>query len=129
MPPRDLFERTRLFTLAVLSFCRELPPTREAQEAAGQLRCAANSVRSNYRAARKGRSRAEFVSKLGTVAEEADECLDWLEYFRDGRIRHDPALIEEARALARIFATAARTARSNSDRPGVNRRAPRAILQ
>jgi four helix bundle protein len=71
-------------------------------------------VRSNYRAARKGRSRAEFQAKLGTVAEEADECLDWLEYFRDGCIQHDPALIEEARALTKIFSTSVRTARENT---------------
>ena len=76
MPSRDLRERTRVFALAVRKFCRKLPMTAEAQEAATQLRRAANSVRSNYRASRKGRSRAEFEAKLGTVAEEADECLD-----------------------------------------------------
>ena len=59
-----------------------LPATKEAQEAASQLRRAANAVRSNYRAARKGRSRAEFEAKLGTVWEEADECVDWLEYLK-----------------------------------------------
>lgn len=73
-------------------------------------------MRSNYRAARKGRSRAEFVAKLGTVAEESDECLDWLEYFRDGRIQHDPKLIEEARELTKIFAKAVHTARTNTNR-------------
>jgi four helix bundle protein len=114
MPPHDLVERTRLFALSILTFCRRLPPASEAQEAAGQLRRAANSVRSNYRAARKGRSRAEFQAKLGTVAEEADECLDWLEYLRDGCIQHDPALIEEARALTKIFSTSVRTARENT---------------
>ena len=116
MAPRDLFERTRLFALSVLTFCRRLPETCEAQEAAEQLRRAANSVRSNYRAARKGRSRAEFQAKLGTVSEEADECLDWLEYFRDAGIRDDPALIEEARELAKVFATSVRTARANTNR-------------
>ena len=73
-------------------------------------------MRSNYRAALKGRSRAEFQARLGTVAEEADECLDWLEYFRDSRIQHDPELINEARALAKIFATSVRTARENTNR-------------
>jgi four helix bundle protein len=116
MAPRELLERTRLFALSVLTFCRCLPNTHEAREAAGQLRRAANSVRSNYRAARKGRSRAEFQAKLGTVSEEADECLDWLEYLRDARIRNDPALIEEARELAKIFATSVRTTRANTSR-------------
>ena len=111
MHPWDLRERTRLFALAVLHFCRELPRTAEAQEAAEQLRRAANSVRMNYRAARRGRSRREFVAKLGVVLEEADECVGWLEYFRDARIRDDGALLREAEELARIFAAALRTAR------------------
>ena len=102
MPPRELIERTRVFALAVLTFCRRLPPTDEAREAGRQLRRAANSVRSNYRAARKGRSRAEFEAKLGLVWEEADECVDWLEYLRDGGIRHDPPLLQEAQEIARI---------------------------
>ncbi|MGH9253740.1 MAG: hypothetical protein ACRD3C_04140 [Vicinamibacterales bacterium] len=50
------------------------------------------------------------------ISEEADECLDWLEYFRDGRIQHDPLLVEEARELAKIFATSVRTARANTNR-------------
>lgn len=116
MAPRDLMERTRSFALSVLDFCRRLPETLEAQEAAGQLRRAANSMRSNYRAARKGRSRAEFQAKLGVAAEEADECVDWLEYFRDGRIRTDAALIQEAQELAKILATSVRTARTNTNR-------------
>ena len=116
MPPRDLTERTRLFALAVLRFCRGLPTTREAQEAASQLRRAANAVRSNYRAARRGRSRAEFQAKLGTVFEEADECVDGLQYFRDAHIREDAALLQEAEELARIFARSVSTARRNTAR-------------
>jgi len=116
MPPHNLHERTRLFALAVLGFCRRLPKTDEAQETARQLRRAANSVRSNYRSARKGRSRAEFQAKLGTVAEEADECVDCLEYLRDGKIQHDVALIQEARELASIFSKSLRTARDDRNR-------------
>jgi four helix bundle protein len=114
--PRDLRERTRLFALAVRKFCRRLPGTDEAREAARQLRRAANSVRSNYRASRKGRSRAEFEAKLGTVAEEADECLDWLEYLRDAGIRHDAVLIDEASQLTRIFVASVKTAKANTSR-------------
>ena len=116
MPPRDLVQRTRLFALAVVAFCRRLPATPEAREAAGQLRRAANSVRSNYRAARRGRSRAEFQAKLGTVFEEADECVDCLEYLHDAGIQRDPALLQEAKELASIFARSVKTARENTER-------------
>jgi len=116
MPPRDLTERTRLFALAVMLFCRQLPNTDEAREAAGQLRRAANAVRSNYRAARRGRSRAEFQAKLGTVFEEADECADCLQYLQDAGIRQDPRLLQEAKELASIFAQSVKTARENTER-------------
>ena len=64
-----------------------------------------------YRAARRGRSRAEFQAKLGTVFEEADEAADWLHQasFRDSGIRHDATLVE-GRALARIFVASIKTA-------------------
>jgi four helix bundle protein len=116
MPPRDLQERTRLFAIAVVRFCRQLPNTDEAQEEARQLRRAATAVRRNYRAARRGRSRAEFEAKLGTVFEEADECVDCLESLRDTRIRTDAALINEARELASIFGKSVSTARKNTRR-------------
>jgi four helix bundle protein len=116
MPPRDLQERTRLFALAVIRFCRTLPHTEEAHEEGDQLRRAATAVRRNYRAARRGRSRAEFESKLGTVFEEADECVDCLEALRDARIKTDEGLIQEARELASIFARSVSTARKNSRR-------------
>ena len=116
MPPWELHSRTRLFALSVVRFCRSLPKTEEAREAARQLRRAANSVRSNYRASRKGRSRAEFEAKLGIVWEEADECVDWLEYLRDANIANRPELLQEARELAKIFATALKTSRRNTQR-------------
>ncbi len=113
MPPWDLMERTRRFALAVLQFCRRFPHTDEAQEAASQLRRAATSARSNYRAARRGRSRAEFRAKLHTAFEEADECVDWLEYLRDAGIQEDAVLLQEAKEMASILATAVRTSRGN----------------
>jgi four helix bundle protein len=116
MPPYELKERTRLFALAVVQFCRRLPKTDEAREAARQLRRAANSVRSNYRASRNGRSRDEFASRLAEAYEEADECRDWLEYLADAEIRSCPELLEEARALTRILAASLRTTRLNSAR-------------
>jgi len=111
MPPWDLVERTRQFALDVLRFYRTLPPTTEARDAGRQLLRAATSTRSNYRSARRSRSRAEFRSKLQVAFEEADECVDWLEYLRDGRIEHHAALLREAQEIASILAAAVRSAR------------------
>jgi len=109
-------DRTRLFALAVVKFCRRLPRTDEAREAARQLRRAANSVRSNYRASRNGRSRDEFASRLAEAYEEADECRDCLQYLAEANISSSPELIEEARALTRILAASLKTTRINSAR-------------
>ncbi len=116
MPPYDLRERTRLFALSVVKFCRTLPKTDEAKEAARQLREAANSARSNYRTSRKGRSREEFQSKLQVACEEADESVDWLEYLQDAKIKSDPALLQEGREIASILTTAVKTARATTAR-------------
>lgn len=116
MPPRDLLERTRLFSHAVLNFCRLLPKTDEAQEIARQLRRAGNSVRSNYRASKNGRSRDEFAAKLGEVYEEADEARDWLQYLHDAGIGSDSALLQEAQELTKIFSKSVQTANENNRR-------------
>jgi four helix bundle protein len=110
MPAWDLMERTREFALSVLACYRNLPDTPEARDAGRQLLRSATSARSNYRAARRSRSRAAFRAKLQIAYEEADEAADWLEYLKDGRIHHDPLLLQEARELASILAAAVRTA-------------------
>ena len=45
----------------------------------GQLLRAGTGVAWNYRAACRGKSKADFIAKLGTVIEEADESDFWLE--------------------------------------------------
>jgi four helix bundle protein len=44
-----------------------------------QLLRSGTSVGANYRSACRGRSRAEFLAKIGVVVEEADESIYWLE--------------------------------------------------
>jgi four helix bundle protein len=80
------------------------------------LRRAANGTRSNYRSARKGRSRAEFLATLGVARDEADECVDWLEYLRDTHIAHNAVLIEESKQLVAILTTSVKTASRNANR-------------
>jgi four helix bundle protein len=130
MAPRDLIDRTRAFSIAVVRFCRTLPKTDEAQEAARQLRRAATSVRSNYRAARNGRSRAEFAAKLGLVYEEADEARDWLEFLAEIGVANNQPLRQEALELTRIFAKSLGTTNENTRRmrgaPPSRRTPPRA---
>ena len=73
----------------------------------------------NYRTATRGRSRAEFIAKLGIVVEEADETLGWLELMGQinlGRSSEYNWLRGEAAELLAIFAKAQKTAKENSRR-------------
>ncbi len=66
----------------------------------------------NYRAGCRGRSAAEFIAKLGTVLEEADESVFWLELIVEGQLlsaKRVEALISEGNELTSIFFAARRT--------------------
>jgi four helix bundle protein len=80
MNAEDLKRRTKAFALRILKLAAALPNTIEGKAIGGQLVRAGTSVGANYRAACRGRSRAEFIAKIGTVEEESDESAFWLEH-------------------------------------------------
>tara|TARA_R100001015_G_C4559469_1_gene119598 strand:- start:370 stop:597 length:228 start_codon:yes stop_codon:yes gene_type:complete len=64
------------------------------------------SVGANTRAAFRGRSKKEFVAKLGIVVEESDECIYWLEMLSDEENVDKKELLrlqKEATSLMKIF--------------------------
>lgn len=68
-----------VFAANVIALCAEVRKLPTGRTPADQLLDAATSVGANYRASSRARSRAEFVAKLGIVAEEIDESVYWLE--------------------------------------------------
>ena len=114
--PEQLRERTKKFANRIVKLFRALPRTGEAEVIGKQLLRAGTSVGANYRAACRGRSRAEFASKLGVVVEEADETVYWLELLSENTIvppRKLEDLLREAHELTAIFTAARRTTRNN----------------
>jgi len=112
MKSAELQQRTKGFALRVLKLIEQLPNTIGGRVLANQVARSATSVGANYRAACRARSRAEFASKLGTVAEEADESLYWLELIRDGNFVAEKklaSLVSEADELTAIFTAGRRT--------------------
>ena len=113
MKSAELQQRTKAFALRVLNLIEYLPDTIGGRVVANQLARSATSVGANYRAACRGRSRAEFASKLGTVTEEADESLYWLELIHDGELipqKNIISLLREADELTAIFTSGRRSA-------------------
>jgi len=68
---------------------------------------------------RRARSRAEFIAKIGLVAEEADESEHWLDVLEESGTASGPeldSLRQESRELRAIFVASATTARKNHRR-------------
>ena len=94
-----------------------LPKTTAGRAIGNQLVRSGTSVGANYRAACRGRSKAEFIAKIGTVAEEADESAFWLEMIIEGGLLKSElvsALHQEAEELAAILTASGRTAKTNN---------------
>lgn len=84
-----------------------LPKTPKGRAIASQLVRSGTSVAANYRAACRGRSKAEFISKLGVAEEEADETALWLELIIADRLLPEKkvdSLLREANELTAILA-------------------------
>src|ERR1700704_6452028 len=117
MTPEELRARTKLFALRVVKVYRSLPRTADAQVMGKQLLRCGTSVAANYRASCRARSRAEFVARIGIVAEEADESGFWLEMLVDAEIvRIDllKDLLRESKELTAIFTATQQTTRKRS---------------
>lgn len=107
MNAEELKKRTKQFALRILKLVAALPNSIQGRAIGGQLVRAGTSVGANYRSACRGRSRAEFIAKLGVVEEEADESAYWLELIIEGKVLKPmlvAPLLTEANELVRIMA-------------------------
>ena len=75
----DLKKRTKEFIKQVIIAYQKLPKSDAIRDIGRQFLRSGSSVGANTRSAFRGRSRKEFIAKLGIVIEEADECLFWME--------------------------------------------------
>jgi four helix bundle protein len=108
--------RTKAFAVQVINFFVKLPKTDEARIVGRQLLRSGTSVAANYRAVCRAKSRADFISKMGTVVEETDETLLWLELLEEAEVCANPKvklLKTETDELLLIFATSLATAKSH----------------
>lgn len=101
----------------MIAFVDSLPRKRVTEVIGRQLLRSATSVGSNYRAACRAKSQADFIAKMGIVEEEADESLYWMELLIEaGIVENDliSSLMAEADELVAIIIASIKTARGKS---------------
>ncbi len=122
----ELKKRTKKFAFDIIRLCSGLPDARPIRHVIGQIIRSSSSTAANYRSACRAKSRADFISKLGIVEEEADESVFWIEMLRDvaqagivkleaQTIRELSRLENEANQLVAITVTSRKTARANTE--------------
>jgi four helix bundle protein len=115
--PEELRDRSKKFALRIIRLFRSLPYRTDTQVLGKQLLRCGTSVAANYRAVCRARSKAEFIARIGIVAEEADEAVLWLELLiESGVVPEEKAgeLLVEARQLAAIFTSSQQTSKRGS---------------
>ncbi len=115
--PRDLKVRTKEFALRIIRMYSKLPKTDTAAQVLGkQVLRSGTSVGANYREASRGRSKAEFSSKIGDCLKEIEETQYWLELLVDaGCVTSEKMadLLDETRQLTAIFTTIDKNAKQD----------------
>jgi four helix bundle protein len=132
MKNEDLKQRTKRFALSMIKLVESLPRTRTAEVLGRQLLRSGTSVAANYRSARRAKSPADFVCKMGIVEEEADESALWLELLAEAQtIAQDKVAshLKEASELTAIAVASVNTARRSSDVPRSALRVPRSAFR
>jgi len=123
MNEQKLKDRTKQFGLRILTLVDALPKTTAGRAIGNQLVRSGTSVGANYRASCRSRSKAEFIAKIGIVAEEAVESAFWLEMIMEGGLLESELvsiLHQEAEELTAIFTASGRTAKQNNQQSTIN---------
>lgn len=111
--------RTKQFALRAIKLVGNLPHDTTLNVLDRQLLRAGTSVGANYRAVCRSKSVADFISKMSTVEEEADESGCWMELLVDaGKIKAAKtcSLLQEANELTAIAVSSINTARKSQSR-------------
>jgi len=105
----DLKQRTKLFALQVIRMYTELPKRDTVASILGkQVVRSGTSVGANYREASRGRSKAEFIAKIGDCLREIKETEYWLELLVESKLVPETkmdCIMDETRQLIAIFTT------------------------
>jgi four helix bundle protein len=86
--------RTKRIGIEVIKLVDELPKKMSVLVISKQILRCSTSVGSNYRAACRAKSDADFLNKLRIVEEESDETSFWLEVLEEANLT-EPSRVEK----------------------------------
>jgi four helix bundle protein len=112
---QDLKTRYKKSAIDVASLIQKLPKNTINIAYCNQLIRSSSSPGTNYRAALRGKSTADFINKLKIVEEELDESIYFLElllYFNDAFKEEIEKLMKEGNELLAITVKSIQTSRS-----------------
>lgn len=104
----EIRERLRVFALNILNLSEDIPGSTRGKVINYQLTKSGTSAYANFRAALRGRSKAEFFSKLSISTEEADESEMWLDLLISSKILNNELaqqLYEESVEIIKILSS------------------------
>jgi four helix bundle protein len=104
----EIRSRSRLFSVNIYKMLTTIKLNDLNRIPVKQLMRSATSVAANFSSATRGRSDAEFYSKICIVTEECDECLFWIDFLAETgltTIAEIGVLRNEADELLRIFSS------------------------
>jgi four helix bundle protein len=120
MGESDLKLRTKESALGIIRLFSELPKRTEAQILGRQLFRSGTSVGAQYREATRGKSTADFISKIEGSLQELEESEYWLEllaesgFYLEEKLR---SLKRETGELKGIFISIVRNTKAKSKPP------------
>lgn len=120
MNKEDLKNRTKQYALRIIKLVEELPKTTTGRAISNQLIRSGTSIGANYRSALRARSKVEFIAKIGTVIEEADESAFWLEIIIESRLLKEElvkSILQETNELTAIFVSTRKSSKLNIINP------------
>jgi four helix bundle protein len=114
---KEFKDRTKRLALRVIELVEALPKGQATQIIGKQLLRSAMSVGANYRAACRGKSAADVISKLAIVEEEADESLYWMELLIESDIIAETklsSLMSETNEIISMIVASIKTLRAKT---------------
>jgi four helix bundle protein len=117
MTENEFKEKTKGIALRVIRLVDALPSSLVGSTLGKQLLRSGTSIGANYRAACRGKSRADMLHKLSIVEEESDESLYWIELLIDAKLvaeKRVQVLRDEIHEVVAITVSSIRTMRGRT---------------